>query len=521
MQVRLNNNVKNNTIRNHREGSRQLNSSPISNNQTNLKKCSAGLMKAYFVKNNQPSFKGTPTNFNIIVKKQIKPLVIERGMDFDNLGISHYFPELKCARGDWSGSKVIQRFFKKAYLPNSNFTKAELTKSKFPKANLEKSDFRESYAVSADFRKARLEDSNFYNANIENANFQNANLRYVNFQNTHMPNVNLMGADMSYSDFSKSTTISGAIYDEKTIFPVSINSAMKADMHKMEKGGSLEGAVLHRAHIISDDIYQKDLSESNFEGATFRWSNINNIDFSKSNFADSFLEDTIFASVNFTKADLEDAKFERCNFQHTRFDEANLKGTMFKDSNLIGANFEDCDLNQTKFDGLCIYDATTEFPEGFKPEDNVFLKKLEIGANLSNTVMKKIKLRGEDMAGYEANLEKVNFTKADLSEAIMTDLNMKDCKFKKAYMREAVLSGSDLENADFRKANLEGVNFSNTTSKNTKLKGANFAWANLNKSITDGADFTGAKYSDDTIFPEGFDPVSRGMIKLEPQDLVD
>ncbi len=102
---------------------------------------------------------------------------------------------------------------------------------------------------------------------------------------------------------------------------------------------------------------------------------------------------------------------------------------------------------------------------------------------------------------------------------------------KGANLREADLRGKDLRGADATGANFEGANLEGANLRRTKLKGANFEGANLRRAnLTfaklkganleganlEGADLTGAKLakafaSQDTVWPESFEPVRAGV----------
>jgi hypothetical protein len=62
--------------------------------------------------------------------------------------------------------------------------------------------------------------------------------------------------------------------------------------------------------------------------------------------------------------------------------------------------------------------------------------------------------------------------------------------------------GADLEGADLKGANLKVLN----------LKGADLGGADLGGADLEGADLARAKAGEDTIWPEGFDPVVAGVI---------
>ena len=90
-------------------------------------------------------------------------------------------------------------------------------------------------------------------------------------------------------------------------------------------------------------------------------------------------------------------------------------------------------------------------------------------------------------------------------------------------LQYADLSDSDLSNSDMRFANLYGANLNNANLIGANLSNANFwnaelinsdiSLANLRDTIKwNTAIYTGAIYSESTIFPSGMNPETYGMI---------
>lgn len=106
--------------------------------------------------------------------------------------------------------------------------------------------------------------------------------------------------------------------------------------------------------------------------------------------------------------------------------------------------------------------------------------------NELNSILNLHKLwLNDDPKGQCANLVNANLFGAILQGAILQGANLKD---------------ANLYRADLFDANLRGAN----------LRGANLAFANL----------ANATFNKETVFPEGFDPVSRGMKLVEEKESV-
>ena len=124
-------------------------------------------------------------------------------------------------------------------------------------------------------------------------------------------------------------------------------------------------------------------------------------------------------------------------------------------------------------------------------------------ANLREAHLERAKLKG-------ANLKKANLHDANLEEASLTEANLEEASLTEANMRGTKLKGANLKNANLSYANLQGVDLSDAN-----LQGTNLAWANLQMAYLYTANLQDARYNIFTIFPDGFDPVAAGAIKVD------
>jgi uncharacterized protein YjbI with pentapeptide repeats len=116
-------------------------------------------------------------------------------------------------------------------------------------------------------------------------------------------------------------------------------------------------------------------------------------------------------------------------------------------------------------------------------------------ALLAGCELEVIHFDGSDLQGSD-------FSGADLYGAILSDSNFDSCPFVQADLRSAFMYRVSLCNADMR-----GARFSlDQMGGALVLRSVDFSNANL-----DEADFTGALYDSDTIFPNGFNPEERGL----------
>ena len=116
------------------------------------------------------------------------------------------------------------------------------------------------------------------------------------------------------------------------------------------------------------------------------------------------------------------------------------------------------------------------------------------------------KKTGEDVIlAYETGHR--DFSGWDLREANLKWANLQGINLKSADLREANLKWANLTDADLKRADLREANL-----KWAYLVGANLSFADLRGTDLTGAFLAGAKYNKQTLFPDNFDPVSRGMV---------
>ncbi len=109
------------------------------------------------------------------------------------------------------------------------------------------------------------------------------------------------------------------------------------------------------------------------------------------------------------------------------------------------------------------------------------------------------KLEGADLRELDlrnTSLQGLNLTGADLSRA---DLSGADLRW--AYLRWADLNGASLSEADLYMADLRGAD----------LSGADLSGALMKTDSKDGL-VKAAKYNEETIWPDDFDPEAAGAV---------
>jgi len=144
-----------------------------------------------------------------------------------------------------------------------------------------------------------------------------------------------------------------------------------------------------------------------------------------------------------------------------------------------------------------------------------------IGANLDGLSLHRALLE-------EQKMMKATFIGTDLRGAVLCKSDLSDTNFEEASLITAFLMNASLQRASLRKCRAIGCKFDFADLRNADLDGsdvwdASFDHARLQGTrLTcqriDSASFAGAEFDNKTIFPDGFDPKSRGLVRTNPDD---
>ena len=129
------------------------------------------------------------------------------------------------------------------------------------------------------------------------------------------------------------------------------------------------------------------------------------------------------------------------------------------------------------------------------PDSRIFDNMIIRNAFLARMELEGISFDGSDLQGSD-------FSGSDLYDAFLCDTVFDLCKMVDADLRSGFLFRASFRNADLRGAQLSLNNMAGALC----LDEVDFSGANL-----DGANCIDAIYDLTTIFPDGFDPVIRGM----------
>ena len=157
------------------------------------------------------------------------------------------------------------------------------------------------------------------------------------------------------------------------------------------------------------------------------------------------------------------------------------------------------------------------------------------GGNFLGVRLPRQDLRGIDLS--QSNLNEADLRKANLTGASLSGAKLNHSDLRNANLRWSGLSGAELVGANLKGANLEGADLIGiltrpiipedlqtvaSKSATCTLRGANLQHANLSGADLRGADLRDADlsralYSDQTTWPEGFQPQAEGAV-LRPSE---
>ncbi len=138
--------------------------------------------------------------------------------------------------------------------------------------------------------------------------------------------------------------------------------------------------------------------------------------------------------------------------------------------------------------------------EGDRPD----LDELELPfADFSGLTLEGLWIVDSDLTGANFNGANLYWCMAPYAKLIGADL--RHTILRGAALDYADLTDADLCNADLSLDNLGGY---------TNLSGAILTGIKFNENTK----FTGARYSDETVFPDGFNPEEYGMLKIEEDE---
>lgn len=467
----------------------------------------------------QPTY-DKKTNYRALNKETgyMTDLVMKPHIDFDNYGTEDkLFPRMisRYSNGSYGN-------FRNVYMKNSDFANSTFIKTDFSNAKIHNSDLSNCDFTNAIARNARFANSNFANSTCRGTNFSYANLQEANFENADLQNSNLSFANVIGTDFSRTKNLpqkmANAVYNKTTKFPAGF-SPEYAFMRELKSGGDLHGVHLNSMHLKSsdevdfDEYTNLDLASSNLDKSYFK-----QLDMKESTFDNSSMKKVVFDFCVLNNSSFKNVDLERACFKNSDLGESEFYGpkTNLQYVNFIGTNLAGTDIKSLGADQLrnALFSPSTILPEDMTIEDAKARGMIYVvnEVDFTDKNLYGMNFKNFKFSEYGINdFQGASFKRANLHHTNFEDTKLTGCSFDKASLKYSSLENADCENASF-----EGANMICTNIKGCNLKNANLCGANLKGTImNEKTNFANARYDENTIFPEGFNPIKYNM-KLTP-----
>jgi uncharacterized protein YjbI with pentapeptide repeats len=202
-----------------------------------------------------------------------------------------------------------------------------------------------------------------------------------------------------------------------------------------------------------------------------------------------------FQGANFKRADLRGANLAGANLAGANFHAAFLSGAILTNANLEGANLDGANIQnammyEARFDGASLVGADLTLTNAGKVQ---FIR-----ADLTDARMVAMDLRHARM--NDATIVHADISGSLLGDAVLTRSDLSRVIILQADMPRAKFINANLSNADLRASQMINVNLRGANLTNADFSAANLYLANFFEAILDGAVWV------NTTLPGGFDP---------------
>lgn len=373
-------------------------------------------------------------------------------------GIETTFEKSRFSSSDLSGVR-----FKHICMNDSDFNDADLSGITFDKCVLSNSTFRR-----AQVRRKSDDKSIFKNCQIQNCDFSGAALDDAEFS----------------GEYSSTTSLMGSNFDTASL------------CHAKFIGSKDSMLDMRRVNLNNSNLECSQFSFVNLDGADMTGGiSLNNVKFINPNSSVPQIGCFVgsLKGVNLQGADMDDAVFSCCDFSgalmqgisaiNSKFIHSSLTGASLKGSDLRGIDLSHAKCIASNFEAAALTDnslkATLDYCDfsGATLTD-CFLKKL----TFNGTVFNKTKMSGVDLSDTTfippASLISAEMSNADLTNAMLDNIEMTFANFSNANFDKASLQGCRADRSQFTAASMKGVNL-----QDAHIGGADFSVVVMTPSI--------------------------------------
>ena len=396
-------------------------------------------------------------------------------------------------------------------LPQIEDSISNCNQSLIPFVDLSDCDLKGKFIQDVDLGDSNLMKINLSGTTIKNVNLANSILSGANFtgadiSGTSLANADLRGADLTNATIKetdlRSANLSGAILENVIFKNLDAKGANFAGANM--SGSIFKGVGLSNANLTGADLSLADLSGLNLSYTIIKDVDLSTTNITGANFYRSVLSNSNLTGADFSGSNISEADLTGADLTNAKLQQVSLLGSILAYANLTGADLSGSNLSNADLTGADLTNANLSETNLIKADiSNAIIKDV----NFSNANMKGINLSENNLLGiYLANsiLSGANFTGADLSgsnlsNADLTGADLRNAKLKGTDFSGANLSGATLENANLSNADLSGSNLSNADLTGADLTNANLRGVDLRNAKLKGADFSGADLSNAEI----------------------
>jgi hypothetical protein len=149
----------------------------------------------------------------------------------------------------------------------------------------------------------------------------------------------------------------------------------------------------------------------------------------------------------------------------------------------------------------------------------------QLGSHSNEFALEAVRLCRENGWLEDDSLKGTVLSEANLKSANLFGAHLQDADLEYAHLEDAILANATLAGANLFRANLEGANLEYADLEGAELANANLKYAHLEDAILadaslrdadlEGAILEDATYTSSTDWPDGFDPIKAGAVKVE------
>jgi uncharacterized protein YjbI with pentapeptide repeats len=379
----------------------------------------------------------------------------------------------------------------------------------FVGAKLTNANLKDAFVNDALFWHAKdLTSTQFYaTASFLNRNLTGVGLQYLdvsgwNFQHQDLRDANFLHSNLTGADLSNARIEGVTLVETIGLTPEQVYST------RSYRQSTLQGVSLLNRELESWDFSHQNLSFADLQNTNLTDADLSYATLDQTEFLGSDLTRTDFSHADVRGADFRAAvriggltttqiyatrSFAQHDLRRIRLDDNDLSGWDLSGQDLMGASFRNSRLADTDLSGALIEEV--DFYQSDISFDQIASTESYRNGSLKGVDLRLIPLVDWDLRGQNLSNSILGFTPNDCCDLPPT-------------IRNVDLSGATLNNAWIQNFEGDADDFATIQFSGADLSSANLATTSiLSEAIVDSS----TVYNQWTLFPQGFDPVARGL----------